>query len=107
MFSELYEPGEVGVKFKEEKGLGVFCQYLRQYRIPYVLAGHNTVVIDAIDLQRLKEDKIRVLTDFKPDEYTVVSFAEASKDAQEQMVAQRLLPRARALQNIRARLDKK
>jgi hypothetical protein len=97
-------PEQVRVRFDQAAGLSAVCEALREYRVSYLLAGSNTVILDTHDFLRLEQLKLGALKDHKHHVEPAVPIHDLKPAAQAEAIRHRLMPKSRLLENIRARL---
>lgn len=95
---------QVKVTFQKTAGLSAFCQGLRGYRISYILAGDNTVILEGAAFQYVVNRKLGALKDHEHRVEPAVPLRGLSPEAQNVVTGNRLMPKPKLLENIRARL---
>ena len=100
------EAEQVRIRFATSDGLNAFCQELRDNDCGYSLAGHRSVVLSRSGWRQVERLHFGSLKDYKPEIEPVVAYESVSAQDRAEAVRHRLMPTAKVLENIRARLAK-
>jgi hypothetical protein len=97
-------PEQVKIRFEEAAGLAALCEELREYRVPYLLIGSNTVALDTQHFIRLQDMKLGALKDHKWRPAPATPLNMLSEKSQAEVARRRFPPAARLLETLRTRL---
>lgn len=92
---------QIKAVFDQPEGVSAFCLALQSYRMSYVLAGDNTVIVDERDLAYLHSTKHGVLKDYPPKLSRVTPFHQLSPTAKAEAIRNRLISKSQLLENLR------